>query len=299
VGILAVHFYPAGSIKNPIVLTENMYHKGSLNIVPNSQKLVNRLLVKGGQAVSASAYSQAITVGTVPIPLYYFPRSPVVVTIGGIVKTLGIQNIDAAGTYDFLLNAAEKLLIPDQCTAGTGTVDYYYEYPIKIILEEPSSQSQYGIFDDILMADTNDNDIALELGLKHLYKYSQPILAGSVKPFTGDFRAGQTIRVTVPRLAINHDLLIKEVTLSSTPGKPVEIALTLEEPERDIGSLLKKMQKRLAKLEAEVYSDNDGPLERYISKSDKCNWAELAIKTVHVCPLPSDTLYPADDLYPC
>jgi hypothetical protein len=28
-------------------------------------------------------------------------------------------------------------------------------------------------------------------------------------------------------------------------------------------------------------------------------WAESVIKTVHVCPLPSDTLYPADDLYPC
>jgi hypothetical protein len=28
-------------------------------------------------------------------------------------------------------------------------------------------------------------------------------------------------------------------------------------------------------------------------------WAESMTAAVHACPLPSDTLYPADDLYPC
>ena len=296
-GMLALHFYPTGSKKNPIVIKENMYHRGSANLVANSQNIVNKLWVKGGKALSA-LYTQDITVGTVPILLFYSPRSPVTVTIGGVVKTLGIQNIDAAGTKDFLLNANEKLLIPDIITTGTGTISYIYEYPIKVLLEEPVSQGQYGIFEDVLTVNTDDKELAIELGLKHLFKYSQPVISGSLSPFKGTFKTGETIKVEIPRLKIDGELLIKSVTLDSIPKKPIVITLDLETPERDLSNILKDLKQRLDKLEKDNYKDDEGPILKYIAKEEIYTWAEDVASTSHLLLLPSETLYPSEGLYP-
>lgn len=314
-GILALHFFPKRSRINTTIITDGMYHRGSANIAPNSQNIVNRLWVKGGKAVS-EPYPQDITVGTEPIPLFYSPRSPISVVIDGATKTLGIQNIDSLGSHDFLINASGKLLIPDLCTSGSGTIIYCYEYPIKILLEEPESQQQYGIFEDTLEVDTDDKILALEKGLIHLYKYSQPVLSGSLKPFSGVYKAGEVIKIELSELNIDALLQIKEVTYESLPFSPVVITLQLETPERDISNILKDMQQRIANLEKTTYQNEEGPIERYIAKEEYYYWEELTEKiepiksenwlfwnedvekSSHLLLLPSGNLYPSETLYP-
>jgi len=314
-GILVLHFFPKGTRVNPIVIKDGMYLKGSANLVYNSRNIVNRLWVKGGKAVS-EPFTQPITVGAVPIPLFYSPREPVAVTIGGMAKTLGVQNIDQPGTHDFLLNASEKLLVPDLCTSGSGSITYCYEYPIKILLEEPASQQKYGIFEDVLNVNTGDKVLALEQGLTYLYKYCQPVLSGSIKPFIGVFKAGEIIGIRIEELGIDTVLKIKEVTYDSVPLKPISINLQLEAPERGIGTILKDMEQRLAKLEKTTYQDDEGPVEKYIAKEEIYSWIEETVKTEpvlaeefrfwnedvsytsHLFSLPSETLYPSDNLFP-
>lgn len=273
--IVSVHFFPAGSRISKHTLTARTYKKGSAQLIPNSSQLVNKLWVKGGRALS-DVYSQAITVGTDPIPLHYPPRAPVTVAIGGESKTLGIQNIHEAGSHDFLLNAAEKLLIPDLCTSGAGEILYRYEYPIKILLEEPTSQQQYGVFEDILRVDTDDKQMALELGLRHLYKYSQPVISGSVEPFTGVYKPGEYILTQIPDLNIDTYLEIKEVTYDSIPGAGrVDIKLQLESPDRDVSHILKDLSQRLFALEKAALKDDEGPVEFYIAREEPWAWAEV------------------------
>lgn len=274
--IVSVHFFPAGSRISKYTLTPGTYKKGSAQLTPDSRQLVNKLWVKGGKAISDNPYSQPITVGTEPIPLYYSPRAPVTVMIGGVQKTLGIQNLHEAGSYDFLLNTSEKLLIPDQCTAGTGTISYRYEYPIKILLEEPNSQQQYGVFEDILRVDTDDKDLALELGLRHLFKYSQPVISGSVEPFTGVYKPGEYILTQIPDLKIDVYLETKEVTYDSIPGAGrVDIRLQLESPDRDVSHILKDLSQRLFALEKAALKDDEGPVEYYIAREEPWAWAEV------------------------
>jgi len=274
--IVSVHFFPAGSRMSKHTLTARTYKKGSAQLTPTSSQLVNKLWVKGGRALS-DVYSQAITVGTDPIPLHYPPRAPVTVAIGGESKTLGIQNIHEAGNHGFLLNAAEKLLIPDLCTAGSGEISYRYEYPIKILLEEPTSQQQYGVFEDILRVDTGDKQMALELGLRHLYKYSQPVISGSVEPFTGVYKPGEYILTQIPDLNIDTYLEIKEVTYDSIPGQGrVDIKLQLESPDRDVSHILKDLSQRLFALEKAALKDDEGPVEYYIAREEPWAWLEVA-----------------------
>lgn len=273
--IVSVHFFPAGSRISKYTLRPGTYKKGSAKLTPNSSQLVNKLWVKGGKALS-DVYPQSITVGTDPIALHYPPREPVTVAIGGSQKTLGIQNIDKAGTKDFLLNAAEKLLIPDQCTPGIGTISYRYEYPIKILLEEPNSQGQYSIFEDILRVDTDDKDMALELGLRHLFKYSQPVISGSIEPFSGVYKPGEYILVQISDLNIDQYLEVKEVTYDSIPGQGrVDIRLQLESPDRDVSHILKDLAQRLFALEKAALKDDEGPVEYYIAREETWAWLEV------------------------
>lgn len=300
--LLDGHFFPPSSRINENVLTTDSFWKGSCSLKPDASKLVNKLWVKGGKALSDD-FTQAITVGTDPIPLYYKPRattSGVVVTIGGAPKTVGIQRLHDPGVYDFLLNFEEKLLVPDLTTSGTGTIVYKYEYPIKILLEEPNSQAQYGLFEDVYKVDTDDRDIAYELGLRYLAKYSQPVTAGGIRPFAGTYRPGELVKVEIPRLDVDEYLQIKEVVYDSIPAEArVERTLQLESPERDVGGIMKDMNRRLAKLEKQVYQDEDGPVERYIAREEAWGWSETVTETVHACPIPSEDLFPSETLFPC
>lgn len=266
---LVVNFFEPSAKVNPNVLKTGNFHKGSAEFKHDASKIVNKLWVKGGKALSLP-FDQAITVnGQTPIQLYYTPRAPkgesVTVTIDGAPKTVGIQYIDAPGEKDFLLNAQEKLLVPDLCTSGSGTITYRYEYPIKILLEDAVSQATYGLFEDILRVETDDKTLAKEIGLRYLDKYSNPVLTGSLDPFEGKYKPGELVKVEISELDINQYLQIREVTYESRPGTGlVYTSLQLESPERAIDDILKDLNQRLMKLEHQVYNDSEGPVEKYM-----------------------------------
>jgi len=272
---LDVNFFGGSERINPITLSQasRNFRKGTANLSPDASKLVNKLWVKGGKATS-DPYAQAITVSAeTPIQLYYTPRAPdgesVAVLIGGIAKTVGIQNLDKAETKDFLLNVSEKLLIPDLCTSGTGSITYRYEYPIKLLLEDQESQAKYGLFEDVLKVNTNDKVLAYDQGLDYLAKYANPVITGSIEPAYGVYRPGELIKVEIPGLNVNDYMQIKEVTYESVTGMGiVNRSLQLVSRERDAVSILKDLNKRLAKLEKTLYNDNEGPVEKYVYFAD-------------------------------
>jgi hypothetical protein len=337
--MLVIHFFPIGSRINPAVLRPGTYKRGTANLTPNADKLVNRLTVKGGMALS-DPYTQAITIGADPIPLNYVPRDPasggsITITIGGTAKSLGIQNIDQPGSYDFLLNATEKLLVPDLCTSGSGTIVYSYEYPIRFVIEDASSIKAHGIFDDILTVDATDETTALELGIQHLYQFSEPIYSGTIDPFRGNYMPGELIMVDIPGLKISQYMNISEVSYDSQPGgMPTNITLKLDSIEQDISHILKDLNKRLAAIEKMQQKDSQSPLEKYVSVNEPMPWQEVVdvpgpipvqewtwwreqvaavvpimfqepelwsesvSMTALALPLPADNLYPGDTLYP-
>jgi len=272
---LRVNFIAPGSTINPIVLSQanRNYKKGSASFTPDASKLVNKLWVKGGKATS-DPYTQNITVsGTTPIPLFYTPRAPdgesVAVIIDGLAKSVGIQNLDKAGTKDFLLNVSEKLLIPDLCVIGTGTIIYRYEYPIKILIEDLDSYSKYGLFEDTLKVDTDDKILAKEQGLQHLAKYANPVVTGKISPMFGVFKPGELVKIEIPDLNIDEYMKIYTVQCSSSGrSRLVDKSLQLVSPERDAVSILKDLNNRLARLEKTIYNDTDGPVEKYVAFSD-------------------------------
>jgi hypothetical protein len=282
---LDINFFETANTVNENTISEdnNSYKRGTVNFALDSSKLVNKLWVKGAKGLSLP-YPQSITVnGTTPIPLYYTPRAGdtgITVVIGGVTKTLGVQNIDAAGTKDFLINYSEKLLIPDLCTSGTGTVTYCYEYPIKILLENSESQYLYGNdapFEAILTVDTDDSSLAREIGQRYIDKYSKPVLTGDIEPMDGIYKCGELLKVELSSLNINEYLVIKAVTYESVPGAGiVNVKVSLENTQKDLSNILKDMSKRLMKIETALFGDDtDSVVERYKTALDTINYPKL------------------------
>ena len=287
---LDVNFFQTANSVNSNVISEtaNNYKAGTANFTPDASKLVNRLWVKGSKSLSLP-YPQEITVinGTTPIPLFYKPRvsddETITITIDGVNKTLGIQNIHDPGTHDFLINANEKLLIPDLCVSGTGTIVYRYEYPIKLFLEDESSINKYGAFEDTITVDTDDKSLAREIGLRYIEKNSNPIMVGSVEPFNGVYSPGELIKVEIPSLDIDEYLVIKSVSYESIKGiGQVNRRLTLENAQRDLSNILKDMSKRLSKVETALFGTNDeSSVEKYKVMSDSIVYPKLTDENIH------------------
>ena len=277
---LVCNFFEVANTVNNNVIGASSYKPGTANFSSDSSKLVNKLWIKGSKALSLP-FTQNITVinATTPIPLFYKPRAGdtgINVVIGGVSKTLGIQNIHDPGTYDFLINVNEKLLIPDLCVSGTGTITYRYEYPIKILLENEESKYQYGEFEDILSVDIEDSAIAMEVGQRYIDKYSKPVLIGSIDPNEGIYKCGELLKVEIESLNINEYLVIKSASYESMVGGIVNIKLTLENTQQDLTNILKDMSKRLRKIETALFGDDsESVVERYKTAIDTINYPKL------------------------
>ena len=277
---LDVNFFETANNINENTLSETSYKKGTASFTQDTSKLVNKLWVKGSKALSLP-FTQNITVsGTTPINLYYTPRAGdtgITVTIGGVNKTLGIQNITTAGTKDFLINVAEKLLIPDLTTSGSGSITYRYEYPIKIYLEDEDSKASYGEFEDAITVDIDDASVAREVGTRYIEKYSKPVTIGSIEPFIGTYHCGELLKVELSALNIDEYLLIKSVSYESVVGLGlVNIKLSLENTQKDFTTIMKSMEKRLRKIESALFAtDNETTIEKYKVVRDSIEYLKL------------------------
>lgn len=276
---LDVNFFEVANTVNQNILNSQFYKAGTANFSQESGKLVNKLWVKGAKAISLP-FEQSITVGTIPIPLFYKPRSGdtgITVVIGGVNKTLGVQNIAKAGVYDFLINYQEKLLIPDLCTSGTGKITYSYEYPVKILLESEESKSNYGEFEDMINVDTDDIDIAREVGTRYLEKYSNPIIVGSLEPIQGIYKCGELIKCEIQSLDIDDFLVIKSVSYESVKGTGIiNIKLSLENTPKDLTDILKNIEKRMKKIEMTLFGDDtETTIQRYKTQKDAIIYPRL------------------------
>lgn len=264
--LLGFKFFSNYVSVNTASITANNYHRGSASFVEDSSRLVNKLWIKGANAISTTTASQTVVVTTANITLDYKPHN-IAVKIGTATMTVGIQNIDAPATKDFLLNFNEKLLIPASTTTGTAVITYNYEYPVKILMYDNPSIATYGQIEDVLKVTTNDRDLATQIGLTYLSKHKQPITMGSVSPFDGNYHAGQTVNVNIPNLSVNEDLTIKSCSYDSFPGEEIKIQLNLENRVVDITDILKQFSKRLDQLERKDIVDNE-VVEQYRTFDD-------------------------------
>lgn len=223
-----IHFFPFETNDAPLELEDNGEEFDDLIITPDTTQLRNRVFVRGGYFLSSLYTQDTITAvaGQTEFPIVYLPRSPFTVTVDAVGKTVGIENVDAPGTHDFLLNATEKLLKVDTIVmAGAEAVIMKFKYKVPVLtqVDDAPSQGARGTIegDDgvkehrIVDENINTDDWARDVGEAELKKYANPLVEGSFTSLYDGWRSGQRLHIDLTDRNIDEYYLIRDVTIEA------------------------------------------------------------------------------------
>jgi hypothetical protein len=264
-----ISFYPSTSITSDIVLTNNMYTKGSSKFSLDMSRLVNYLVVRGGTGTSLDETIQFHGDGLNSLyPLLRKPRQSstggVNVTLNGVTQSVGIENIDKTGK-DCLINFSNKTIqffnkadMTKKILTATDLVGvtYEYEFPLETIMQDTESQLTYGYFEDTVTFNTILDMVALRDKAKlHLNKYSKPILTGEITTWLNHWNAGDLVQININTnngTWVNDTLQVTEKNISIRPNF-MEVGYSFEQKPNMTG-LIKSIVERLRALETEENS---------------------------------------------
>ena len=105
-----IYFFTKGSSSSPFNLTDTngKYNYNSLEINRNITNIRNTIIVRGGEYLGNSNSETLIADGSQTTFLQMYKYSGIVVTVAGVSKTVGIDNIDDPTAFDCLYNFQEK-----------------------------------------------------------------------------------------------------------------------------------------------------------------------------------------------
>lgn len=215
-----IHYFPLTETPTELDITEDTSHYYDLKLKKSNIGIKNRIFVRGGTELSDPVTISFAADGQQTI--FNLPEKPhdLTMTVGGVSKTVGIQNVDDAVDYDYLLNFQEKYIaIGNDSTPTAGTVmefTYKYEIPILIAQENTASITTHGVYEHAIF----DNSIktsaaARDRAIAELTDFASTFIDGSFKTLSNTYRAGQYITVTLPDIDIDDSYLIQSVQAQS------------------------------------------------------------------------------------
>ena len=227
-----IHFFSLDSavLNAPIELLDNGEEFTNLQISIDKTQIKNRIIVRGGYYLS-NEYTQTIVAdGQQTEFLVNYLAHDLSVKVNASSKTIGIENIDDAGTHDFLFNFNEKTLKNDilaKLSAGAILeMKYKYEIPVLCQVDDIASQAAIasieggdGIFEYLIVDEKLVTiDSARERGRAELSLYSNPIVSGSFESLYPGWRAGQRLHIKLADRTIDEYYLIKNVSINAIGG---------------------------------------------------------------------------------
>lgn len=157
-----------------------------------------------------------------------------------VSKTVGVENLDAEASYDYLSNYTEKSIRASSQTAtlisGYFLLFSYNEIlPVRISVTDPTSVAAMktaiggdGIFDGAVITDESltSQDAARGRAQAEISQYSNPIVTVTFKTNYEGLRSGQVIHVTDSNRGIDADYLIQKVKADYETGDFIRFNIT-------------------------------------------------------------------------
>lgn len=197
-----IHFFQVLINSPSLFLTDTTgnYVFGSLNTHEDTHQLRNEVIVRGGLLTSETAKEELLSGdGTKYIfPLATkFAEKPVV-KVGGVTKTVGINNLDTGG-FDCYWDYNEKSLefnTPPADAENNISVEQIFEYPLILQKRDESSIVDYGVFQQVIVDKTiKDLETAGYRADAELIKYSQPMKTANFKTRLQGIKAGDVLNI--------------------------------------------------------------------------------------------------------
>jgi len=193
----------------------------------DTQGLRNRVYVRGGSMLS-DPWTYSVNADGAARS-WWLPHKPhsLSLTVGGVAKTVGIENVDDESTKDFLMNFEEKYV---RCSAQTPTpaagttLSFTYKYDIDVItvVEDIASQQAIaavqggdGVYEHSIVDDSLTTiDAAEAAGQADLREHANPRVKGSFETEISGWAPGQLVTINLPDRGITGTFLVQKVTIT-------------------------------------------------------------------------------------
>lgn len=223
-----LYFYQASTLAAPFSLTDSSQNFvwDSLSTSDDLSTIKNQVYVRGGEYQgSSTTYDQTADGNAINFRSPYKLKA-IAVSVGGVSRTVGIDNIDDPASFYCLYNFNEKnLKFPSANKPANGTLVSMTGNPmIPVIVKrgDATSIAAHGIFEHVII----DKSITTLQGARdraasELRNYRDTLVEGGFKTDTPGLRAGQTITITIASRAIDETFIIQ--TVNYTMKSPTEM----------------------------------------------------------------------------
>lgn len=273
-----IHFFVKNTEVAPFAIGDDSTDiiADSLSLENDLSQLRNVVIIRGGEKIATNLRSKNHTGDGVQKTFntdYKFANKPIV-TVGGVSKTVGTENLDTTG-FDCYWDYNQKYVRFDVSPADSSAIilSGYPLIPIIAQVEDLASISKYGRFEFAKTDKTiKSSDEAKLYGEAQLNAYGNSIREGSFRTYTSGAKSGQAISINISSLGVAEIFVIQRVTLvmiSRTKGEwSVELA-TL----KTIG-IIQFLQNQLLNDNKKVDYNEDDVLEKYYMDNSVVNVSE-------------------------
>lgn len=220
-----IHFFSKNSSVAPFALTDDngKYYFNSLNIKKSVTGLRNTIVVRGGTFQGDLTTENQKADGGQTTFTWAYQYSNVAVTVGGVSKTIGIDNITDPTTVDCLYNFAEKAIKfrADNLPAANSVVALSGNphIPVIIKLEDRASVAEFGTFEyKIIDKSINTKQGARDRAKAEILSYAAELEEGSFQTKEPGLKVGQKINVSSVIRGIDEDFYINKISTKLING---------------------------------------------------------------------------------
>jgi hypothetical protein len=286
---------------------------GSLRVNASRQGYRNRQYVRAGkdltdEQVETFKGDGARRTFTLGYPIAQVPT----VAVNGIAKTVGIKGIDTS--KDWYWNKGDAVLTQDEgdtplTASDILEVTYRGWYDVVVLVTDEAEitlrqaveggSGWYEVADDEPYL--GSATAAIQWANARLRRYARMPTTITFDTWEPGLRPGQLLTVDVPDLGLAGDYLIEEVRLSYLTGQDWLYSVRAVSGEA-VGGWVPFFRNMATRGQAFVVRENireEQVLIVLVSAAEDVGWAEASVVNVWACPIPSDSVYPGEELYPC
>lgn len=229
-----IQIFPQLTFTAPYDITDNggNHNAGTLSFARNILELKNSIIVQGGQfkntvdATTTPDKREADGIERVFFTIYRYATG-LQVTVDGVSKTVGIDNVHAAADYDVLYNFAEKAVKfrDDNKPTAAQIVRVFGDQYIDLLTQVIDSTS-IAAYEERQYLLTNDKITSIaeaySAGRAVIDKWASGSSEGSFKTIKSGFRPGQTVLINSTQFNTNKQYKITKVSATARSGNDLE-----------------------------------------------------------------------------
>jgi hypothetical protein len=216
-----IHFVKATSKNNPYNILEGSYKKGTANFSIDSTRMVNELIIRGGQGLSNDITDIFFANGVSDIYSLRYQPTETRVYVNNVEKTVSVDNFSDTNPADVYIDYQNRAIRFNVMPAANAEIKVIYKryYNLKKVLNEFSSQKRWGIKSDIVIFEgiTEESDL-MKRGNEYLKRNANPRISGGLRPFENKWKVGESVKVIISSLGVNDVLYLTSKSLQIKPN---------------------------------------------------------------------------------